>query len=271
MKKTNLILPLMILLLIILGCGGNRTEKTTRGRIKYVRTQKHNESGSHGWGSWKVANRELYINGERWSPEGYKWRAMGPKCVASPNEAVEAFKCDDHTANTEFTSVLRMNGDAPEYTKVWESRFNSGTTFGEWFGDGRWLLFKNYFYNVETGEKREIKRLPADPLFHFGAVSPDMKTIVYLGVICFDKNEKVVDETYAKVCERRKELDKNRIEIIWLIDADTGDATHLEVSYDKYPCAAHPTVNADDRLKEFQEKIVWEKDGTGRDRLVYPN
>ena len=130
----------------------------------------------------------------------------------------------------------------------------------------------DYFYNVETGEKRKIKKLPAYPAFHFGSVSPDLKTIVYQGTICSNREEKSAkDGNYAKTCERREEYEKNNIEILWIIDAETGDAKFLELSYDKYPWVHLPSYQSDDRLELFQKSLVWEKDETGRDQLVYPN
>ncbi len=270
MKKLNLIIPLLILLLAILGCSLDKTEKMVRGRLKYIVTESPT-GGGHGWGGWRVSNREFYVNGKKWSPEAFDLSKMEVRCYANPDEAFEAFKCDGFSDDKEFTAVLRMKGDAAEWVLASEKPAYSGNTFGEWFGKGRWLVFKDYFYNVETSEKRAIKELPGEPAFYFGSVSPDLKTIVYQGIICNAADKSGKDNNYVKTCERREEYEKNKIEILWLIDAETGDAKFLELSYEKYPWVHLPSYQSDDRLELFQKSLVWEKDEKGQDRLVYPN
>ncbi|MEP6901952.1 MAG: hypothetical protein ABJA66_09390 [Actinomycetota bacterium] len=83
-------------------------------------------------------------------------------CEPSPNEAIEAIKCVVVRPDTDGTFVFRMKNDKPEFqpVSVGYSNNNEGDLADL---DGRWLLIRDYFVNVETGEKKDIKGLPDDP------------------------------------------------------------------------------------------------------------
>jgi hypothetical protein len=175
MKKINFILPFVILLLAALGCDKtSETETEKSGRLQFVKKLRYGSVGTHGSQGWYVNDRYFKVNDKDWSPEGIKVKDIS-RCEASPNEAVEALKCSSFAGAKEVWFILRMKADQPEW-------ITAPATGGEWVGDGRWLLFIDSYFNVETSEQRKIKNLPDLPKDYFRAASPDMKTmaIIYL-------------------------------------------------------------------------------------------
>ena len=274
MKKLNLLLPLVLLSAIAFGC--RNSEKTTRGRLKYVETS-HSATTGHGSRTRATDSRQFYANGWKWSPEKVDLNKFTGDCEAGPNEAVEAFKCHEYN-DLYFVYVLRMSGDQPEWVTVSSQPSIREPDHGIWIDDGRQLIFRDFFYNVVTGERREIKGVPDYPANSFRAVSPDLKTLVFQGdcflssvsqnSIKYIELSEAVKKNREKICADEERFEKNKLEVLWLIDAETGATEFLELSRDKYLWLSPPHENW---LQYFQQQLVWQKDETGRDRLVYPN
>ena len=124
----------------------------------------------------------FYVNGKHWLPKGdEKLTDRINWCDTSPNPQVEILRCfGDSTENYATTYIVRMKDDEAEVEK-----FNEGTGVIWVNEDGRWLLGKKLLFNVETGEKREVKGMPwadekdsSSPTQYIIAVSPDLKTAV---------------------------------------------------------------------------------------------
>lgn len=274
MRNINIILPAVILLLSVLGCGGKTEIRIIKsGRLEYVEHLRYGPAGTHGSSGWYVEDRELKVNGYRWQPENIDLKNL--TCESSPSEAVEALKCTSYEAGKEVIYIIRLLNNKPELVTASEFEYIQPDDTGEWADDGHWLIFRNYFYNVETSEKREIKGLPGEPDKYFIAASPDLETIIFrdfcYSLIRDDSGNVLNEEEHNKQCEKFYERSKNDIEAFRLIEAKTGSVKILELKTTDYPFAKnpHPYVAAD-WLNEFRSKLVWEKDKDGRDRLVYP-
>ena len=277
MKTLNVILPIMILLLIVLGCGSeSKTEEIKSGRLKYVEKLRYGSVGTHGSQGWYVDDRYFKVNDKHWSPDGIKVDDDIGSCYASPNETVEAINCHSFANSKEIAYLLRMKDDKPEWVIASEMEYSGGDNLGIWVGDGCWLLFKDYFFNVETSERKEINGLPDYPQDHFRAVSPDLGTIVYEET-GFDRrfdlpsdvsHEDEIHQQYKLFYEH---VDKG-ILAFWLIDAASGKVKLLELKKEKYPIFSRTNNHSQvDWLRDFQKMLVWEKDKNGKDQLVYPN
>ena len=267
---------MMIFLGLILACGtSSKTEELKSGRLKYVETLKYGPAGVHGQPGWYVTDRNFYVNEKRWSPDGIKVKDIAG-CEASPNASVEALKCYSFADSKEAVFILRMNHDQPEWVTASDALYGSGDNLGEWVGEGHWLLFTDYYFNVATSERKAIKGLPDDPGKYFRGASPDLKTVIY-EEYCFTTRfdlppGKPRDEEIEKQCKLSNEHVAKRIIALWLIDTETGDMKILELKKEKYP-ALDRSNNHKERewLKNFQDMLVWEKDKNGRDRLAYPS
>ncbi|MEP6901429.1 MAG: hypothetical protein ABJA66_06735 [Actinomycetota bacterium] len=88
-------------------------EEHQSGRLKYVETLKYGSVGTHGSKGLNVDNRELFVGGKSFSPEVLNFNDAIGRCEASPNEAVEALKCDSFEHSKETAYVLRMKDDKP--------------------------------------------------------------------------------------------------------------------------------------------------------------
>jgi hypothetical protein len=276
MRNVSNNLILLCALLLCSACGQTKTEEVKSGRLKYVETLHYGSVGTHGSQGWYVGDRRLYVKGWSWSPKGFDVNEHIGGCEASPNGAVEAIKCYSFADLKETAYVLRMKGDSPEWLTASDAPYGGGYNLGEWAGDGRWLLFKDYFFNVETSERKTIRGLPDYPRNFFIAASPDLETVIYRES-CFDTRQDpetgkpLSDEETEKQCSTFQEHFKQGVAAFWLIEAATGRVKILELKKNDYPWA----VNTDsflrtDWLKEFRSKLVWEKDEGGRYRLAYP-
>ncbi len=266
-------IALLFVTMIAFGCAKTRKDEHKSGRLNYVENLKYGPAGVHGQPGWYVTDTHIYVNGWRWSPP-IKMDDIA-RCEPSPNSSVEALKCYSFADMKESAFVLRMKDDKPEWITVSEMPYGSGDNLGEWVGDGHWLLFRDYYFNVTTSERKPIKRLPEDPGKYLRGTSPDLKTIIY-EEYCFvgradlpkdaSRDQKIHDQ-----CELSNQHTKKGELAFWLIDAETGAVKILELSKEKYPSLAR----SDDRSphdweQDFQKMLKWEKDQNGRDRLVYP-
>jgi hypothetical protein len=270
-------LSLGILLALVLACSWfkSKTEEHKSGRLNYVETLKYGSVGTHGSQGWYVSDRNLYVNGRRWRPNGIKMEDIA-RCEPSPNASVEALKCYSFADSKEAVFVLHMTNDKPEWATVSDAPYGSGDNLGEWVGGGRWLILKDYYFNVATRLRKPIKGLPEYPGKYFRAASPDLKTIIY-EEYCFTNRfdlprDKTRDKEIEKQCKLSNEHSDKGVMAFWLIDAETGDMKILELKKEKYP-TLNRSSNLTERewLENFQKMLVWETDRNGKDRLVYPN
>ena len=275
MKIFNFMLPMMILLLSVSGCfwGGKKTETHQSGRLEYVEYLRFGPAGTHGSKGWYINDRELKVNGRQWQPEEIEVKDI--TCQVSPNQAVEALKCNSFKGMKQTVYIVRMKDDTPELVMAAAIESVKGDDSGSWADDGHWVLFRNYYFNVETSEKRAVKGLPGEVDKYFIAASPDLETIIYPDG-CYDfvrdeSGEVTNMDEYQKHYDKFQERRKNGIAAFWLIEARTGEVEILELKITDYPFAKNPHAYLTvDWLKEFKSKLVWEKDKNGKDRLVYP-
>jgi len=279
--STNLSILLAVLLFAVVGCslfGRSKTEESKSGRLKYIETLRYGRVGTHGGNGWYVDDRKFSVNGKSWSPQGIDINDEIGDCEASPNETVEALKCYSFKDSKEIVYVLTMNDSKADWAIAFKDEYikSRGDNLGEWVDDGKALIFKDFFYHVQTGEKQEIKGLPDYPSNHFRAVSPDLKTVVYQGY-CFNsyvETSEEVKKTADKICDEREQLINKNLEVLWIIEAETGKTKLVEVSRDKYDWLiwdSNTTGSRNDWLKSFQNRLVWEKDKDGKYGLVFPN
>jgi hypothetical protein len=199
----------------------------------------------------------IYVDGKTWSPPGEsKFSDKLNWCDTSPNPKVEILRCfGDMTESYRTTYVLRMKGDVVDMQKIDEG---VGSVWVD--SDGRWLLFKNLFLNVETGEKIPIKGMPsadkddgAAPVQWVLGVSPDRKTVV----------GKFGDPTIGG--------DEIFMTLL-LIDTESGSTEHRKVSVTKNPWLKDHDNPADGSQPPPapSKHFVWQKDAAGKDVLTVP-
>jgi hypothetical protein len=271
----NFAIATIILLTLVLACSSKtKTEEFKSGRVKYVETLKFGPAGTHGMEGWYVTDRNFYVNDRRWSPDNIKVKDIG-SCDPSPNSSVEALKCTSYADMKESVFILRMKDNQPEWVTASDSPYGSGENRGQWVGDGHWLLFREYYFNVSTSEQKPIKGLPDDPGNYVRAVSPDLKTIIY-EEYCFTTRfdlprDKSRDADIEKQCHLSNEHVANGIVAFWLIDTDTGAVKILELKKENYPTLDRSKISENDFNRNFQKILVWKKDENGKDQLVSPN
>ncbi|HYW73280.1 MAG TPA: hypothetical protein VE961_19825 [Pyrinomonadaceae bacterium] len=233
-----------------LACDKRETEEHKSGRLNWVENLAYGPAGVHGQPGWHRTGQHLYVNDRRWSPPNIKMDDIA-RCEESPNPSVEALKCYSFAEGKESAFVLHMKGNEPEWLTASSQDYGGGYNLGEWAGDGRWLLFRDYYFDVTTGERKPVKGLPDYPGKGFRGASPDMKTIVY------------------EHSPSNEEIDR-RVIPVWLIDADTGTVKIIELSKDKYPAIDVSQSGEAGRNARFKSLLVWKRDDSGRDRLVEP-
>lgn len=276
MKNINNLTALIFVLAAVLGCnllGETKTIEKQRGRLRFVETLRYGSVGTHGSKGWYSVNKEFYFNEGKISlPEEMDG------CDFSPNETVEAFNCYIFKELRVMVYVVKIKDDKPDWIKIYDDEAikSNGKNLGEWADetDGKWLIFKDFLFNVLSDEKRDLKNLPDYPADHFRAVSPDLETIVYEGS-CFygylDAPEPL-KKLREKKCQETEKLYLNKLINLWLTDVRTGEAKFIEISREKYNWliwdqAKYPARK--DWLKSFQQKLTWEKDQTGKFQLTF--
>jgi hypothetical protein len=237
----NLLILIIICLFFGLACGGGGTGNISgveRGRLKY--------------------DFGFYVNGKRFYPKNDENLSKRINwCDTSPNPQVEILRCfGDATENYATTYIVRMKGDEAEMQK-----FDDGTGSVWTNADGRWLLGKKIRFNVETGEKFEVKGMPwvddgsaSAPVTYILAVAPDMKTAV---------------RKFKDIPSKKGE---DNFIILQLIDLETGNLENRKVNITKYSWLNDWENPHDD----FQpppapsKKFVWEKGTDGKDKIKVP-
>ena len=140
------------------GCTSRSIEKKS-GRLAFAKDI-----------SWpRNVTQMLLFDGKVWKPSDDKDIANRINwCDASPNPAVEALRCySDASDDYRSTYVLTVSDGKPTLKKFDE------TLGSAWIDDdGRWILFVNRFYNVETGEEIPVKGVGPTPANWLLGVSP---------------------------------------------------------------------------------------------------
>jgi hypothetical protein len=266
---------LLLMLIFSIGCSSEtKTEELTRGKLKFVKTLKYGSVGTHGSQGWYVSDQIFYVNDKRWKPDGVDVKGDIANCEPSPDESVEALKCYSFADLKELVYVLRIKDDKPEWVTASDKPYGNGKNLGEWTTDGRWLLFFDNLFNVETSENREVKGLPSPPEDKFRATSPDLEKIVYQGD-CFSGGNlsEDVERRRKQTCDNRDDYVKKKIEILWIIEAKTGETKLIELSREKYDWLIwnnEKFQSKSDWLKFFGQQLVWEKAKDGKFQLVFP-
>lgn len=271
----NCTIALTILLVTVLACASKTDkEESKSGRLNFVKTLKYGSVGTHGSQGWYVSDQNFYINGKHWSPPGIKVADIA-SCKASPNTSVEALACSSFADSKEAVFVLRMKDDQPEWITVSDAPYGSGDNLGEWAGDGQWLLFRDYYFNVSTSERKPVKGLPDNPGKYFRAASPDLKTVIY-EEYCFTTRfdlpqDNKRDALIEKQCHQSNDHLAKGIIAFWLIDTETGNMKLLELKKEKYPELDRSKTGTESGFNgTFVKMLVWKKDSSGKDQLVYP-
>ena len=259
-NEINLSTALLILSAFALGCGSSYTgvndsdNKVERGRLKFAKSAIDLNTGTDP--IYRKVRQYFFVDGKQWTPEGDEHLAERINwCDTSPNPKVEILRCfGDSSEQYGTTYILRMRGDKPEIQKIDEG---TGSVWTD--DDGRWLLFRKLFLNVETGERVEVKGMPfADyeegsaPVQYVVGVSPDRKTVVAMPD----------SAAHSKGAEDFLTL--------WIIDAETGRVEKREVSFTKNPWLKDykQPENGVQPPPAASKKMVWAKDQQGKLRLV---
>lgn len=142
-----------------------------------------------------------------------------------------------------------MKDDPPEWLTASDAEYRA-ETMGGWLSDGRWLLFRDYYFNVMSSERRPIKSLPEDPGEYFRAAAPDLKTIVF-EEYCFTRRydlpkDELRDEIINQQCELSNQHLSKVIVAFWLIDAETRGGKDSR---------AEGRVPDDQSLKTLEERL----------------
>ena len=246
-----------IMLFLILGCSGKTddTSIVSNGIFTFRKDLKYGSVGTHGGQGFYVASRHIIFHNDEWTPPGgQKYVDDISSCETSPNTEVKVLKCVVIQAGGGGTFLIRVKNDQPEIQQISEGYDNKNE--GQWVNlDGKWVLFRDYLINVETGERRDIKRLPDDPggsYPEFIGMSPDMKTVVFQG--------KVVSKDDAK----------ERLVTVRLIDVETGSVDERPVNATRNPWIYDSETRYLKGGLWIGSKFIWEKDKQGFDRLVFP-
>jgi hypothetical protein len=271
----NCAISVTILLVTVLACAQKTDkEEAESGRLNFVKTLKYGSVGTHGSQGWYVSDRNFYVNSKHWSPPGIKVADIAG-CKASPNTSVEALTCYSFADSKEAVFVLRMKDDQAEWITVSDVPYGSGDNLGEWVGDGKWLLFRDYYFNVSTSERKPVKGLPDNPGKYFRAASPDLKTVIY-EEYCFTTRfdlpqDNKRDALIQKQCQQSNDHNEKGLIAFWLIDTETGRIKLLELKKETYPILDRSKTGTKSGFNgAFRQMLVWKKDSSGKDQLIYP-
>ncbi|MEO6284357.1 MAG: hypothetical protein ABIN80_04215 [Dyadobacter sp.] len=271
--KTFHLVAFLLMLLLTWSCGESKTEAEKSGRLQYVKILKYGAAGTHGGQGWYVDDRILTVDDKEWKPSEIRAEDISG-CHASPNQTVEALNCHSFVGGRSRALILRIRNGKPEVVLASDDNISNGNNLGEWVGDGHWLLFTNYFFNVETSERVRILGLPDDPENHFVAASPDLKTIIYRET-GFDTRYDLPPPRESQDAEIKEQYDlfydhiKKGIVAFWLIDAPSGKTRLLELNTKKYPALVRTSDHS--WLNNFRKMMIWKKDKDGKDQLIYPD
>lgn len=244
-------ITLILIFAAALGCGGNEEsghEDIGRGPFLC----------SHYWvrkkrdGTMHTYNKgiKIYVDGKEYKPDDYPtFNEDLAGCESSPNQDVTALKVLGVNYDRGGTYLLRKVNDKVDLAHLLPYDTHEQ---GEWSNDGRWLIFRNFLINVETGEKRPIHQLPEPPnSFTYLGVSPDLKTVVMTGT---------------------RERDKDTI-TLKLIDAESGTLKEPTFKFSAYPWLVddgHTIPGTGANYLWVSNQFKWTKDAQGKDQLSYP-
>lgn len=267
----NLSILFVVWLFLTLGCGGStgsgdgdsaNERKIERGRLKFVisATSIHTNTTS----IFRSVHSSFYVNGKEWAPEGDKdFAEKFDMCETSPNPNVEILVCySGFGEEPKATYVLRMKNDKPDLIKI--EAGNQCTWIDD---DGRWLLFKKLYYNVETDEQIEVRGMPfaddkssSSPVQYVLGTSPDKKTVVTI----FDS----IPRTETKNGKEGTE----KFLTLWIVDTEAGVVDKRKVSYTKNPWLSEYKPPEKDFVypPPASKHFVWKKGADGRDVMVVP-
>ena len=271
-NMNNLLILVVIGLFLVIGCGGSsdtgapygddpNARKIERGRLKFVisATSIHTKTTS----IYRSVHSQFYVDGKEWSPDGEpEFAEKFEMCDSSPNLNLEVLLCSSGFGEApQSTYILRMKNDKPEVVKI-----EAGNDFTWIDDDGRWLIFKKLFYNIETDEKIEFNGMPfpdevnSSPRTSLRAVSPDKKTIV----TNFGDSPRTETKNGKEGTEKFVTL--------WIVDTEKGEFEKRKVSFTKNPWLNDHKQPEKDFIPppETYRHFVWKKDADGRDRLVVP-
>jgi hypothetical protein len=245
--------------------GETTTHESVRGRLKFVYTS--TATGSYG-------NEKTYsFSSGHFRFSGSRVWALGsfPSCSPSPNEAREAFACSRQEDMRELVDVVAVVGDRPRAVNIHDGDLRDSTHSPAWVGDreGRWLVFKDFLYDVETGEKRPITGAPGPYDAAFRAASPDVETVAYQLPCLAGLAE---SETAKKIEALCADADARQLEVLWLVEVRTGavEVRRLRRSDHEWLTDGGRVSGGDVWLASFRRHLVWERDDQGRFRLVAP-
>lgn len=254
----NLLIVALLGLFFGWGCSGGKTDDTevvSNGVISFQKRLKYGSVGTHGSKGFYVASRHILFRNDEWTPpRGQKYVDDIASCETSPNSDVKVLKCVIIKYDGGGTILIREKNGQPEIQQI--SEVYDDKNEGEWVNlDGKWLIFRDYLINVETGERKDIKPLPENPggsYRKFIGISPDLKTVVFEG--------KVVSEDNAR----------DRLVTFRLINIDTGKIDEQPVDATRNPWIFDPETRYLKNGLWISSKFIWEKDSSGKDRLVFP-
>jgi hypothetical protein len=270
-NRCNLVL-LAVVFLMIVNCNYYEERKTIeikRGALACVEEIGYGAAGTHGGKGWVRIGFDILVNGKKWLPDDYgEFMKDTASCETSPEKSLEILKFVNVDFNKGGIYLLRLKNGKPELQKISEKHDSKNQ--GKWTNDGRWLLFQDHFIDVETGERKNIKRLPDAPESNFLGVSPDLHSIVYRESGFLELNQNGSDEQW-KTWQANVE---NGILALWVIDAETGEVKVVKLKRDDYRWLldkSHPIPETGANHLWISNQFKWEQDTRGgKYRLVYP-
>lgn len=269
-NMNNLPALFLVWMFLVLGCGGlssgsgesSSDRVSERGRLKFVisATSIHTNTRS----IYRSVHSRFYVDGKEWSPEGDEdFADKFQYCDTSPNPSVEILRCPSGFGEQpKSTYILRMKNDKPEVKKI--EAGDDGTWIDD---DGRWLLFRKLFYNIETDEQIPVKGMPfaddepsSSPIQYVRGVSPDKKTVAAN-----------LDSTPRTETKNGKEGTEQFL-TLWIIDTETGATEKRKVSLTKNSWLKDHKQPYGDIVPppETIKKFVWKRGANGKDVLVVP-
>ncbi|CAN5558871.1 hypothetical protein BH10CHL1_BH10CHL1_43210 [soil metagenome] len=205
-----------------------------------------------GQNRWFSDGYDVFVDQKKFAPSDYPTFVDDlASCSLSPNPAVPTMIFLGVNYDRGGIYLLRAVSNQAVLTHV--APYNSNDE-GAWTNDGRWLLFREFFVNVETGERQAISRLPDAPDSYYTliAIAPDRRTVVL-----FD-NYDIPTHRYT----------------LLFCDTETGAVQPLLFDVNRYPWLQdkdHPIAGVDHSNHLWiSAQFQWRKDATGKDVVVYP-
>lgn len=266
----NFSILFVVWLFLVIGCGGSSgsgdgslsDRVSQRGRLKFVAsaTSIHTNTRS----IYRSVSRAFFVDGKEWSPDSdEEFAEKFEDCDTSPNPNIEILRCPSGWGEEpKATYILRMKNDQPEVKKI--EAGNDGTWIDD---DGRWLLFRKLYYNIETDEQIPVKGMPfadeeisSSPIQYVHGVSPDKKTVAA-----------ILDSIPRTETKNGKEGTEKFL-TLWIIDTETGVTEKRKVSFTKNAWLNDHKQPYDDIVPppETIKSFVWKRGANGRDVMVVP-